>query len=128
MGTTSSAIFTGSSQFSQDFANSITRAVNLASQPITQMQADVTSLQNKSDALSNSTGIGAQFAALQNAVQAISQAMSGSSFQTDVSNTSAVSATVNDGAMEGTYSVDVQNIGVYATSLSASPWTGSSDP
>lgn len=128
MGTTSGAIFTGSSQFSQDFATSITRAVNLASQPITQMQGDVTALQSQSDALSSTTGIGSTFAALQSAVQAISQAMSGSSFQTDVSNTSAVSATVDDGALEGTYSIDVQNIGVFATSLSASTWTGQADP
>jgi len=128
MGTTSSAIFTGSSQFSQDFANSITRSVNLASQPITQMQSDVTALQSQSDALSNTSGIGSKFTALQNAVQAISQAMSGSSFQTDISNPSAVSATVADGAMEGTYSIDVQNIGTYATSLSASAWVNQPNP
>ena len=122
MGSTSSAIFTGSSQFSQDFANSITRAVNLASQPITQMQDDVKSLQDQSDALTGSSGIGAVFASLQSAVQGISEAMSGSSFQTDISNTAAVSATVGDSAMEGSYTIDVQNVGIYATSLSSSAW------
>ena len=64
MGTTSNAIFTGSSQFSTDFQNSITRAVNLASMPITQLKSDVTKLQSQSDALS---GIDAKFAALQSA-------------------------------------------------------------
>jgi len=128
MGTTTSAIFTGSSQFSQDFQNSITRAVNLASQPITQMQADVKALQSQSDVLSGTNGIDTQFAALQSAVQAISQAMSGSSFQTDISNTSALSATVSDGAMEGTYSIDVKNVGVYATSLSSSAWVATPNP
>ena len=129
MGTISSPIFTGSSQFSQDFSTAITNAVNLASLPITQMQGDVTSLQNRSTALSDPTsGIAAKFAALQSAVQGISQAMSGSSFQTDVSNPSVVSATVSDGAMEGSYSIDVQNIGVYATSLSTSAWVGQPNP
>ena len=131
MGTTSSAIFTGSSQFSQDFANSITRAVNLASQPITQMQGDVKTLQSQYDALNGTTsasGIGTQFAALQSAVQGISQAMNGSSFQTEVSNPSVVNATVGDGAMEGSYSIDVQNVGIYATSLSAANWVNLPNP
>src|SRR5205823_284466 len=119
MGTTSSAIFTGSSQFSTDFQNSITRAVNLASMPITQLKSDVAKLQSQSDALS---GIDAKFAALQSAVQGIGQAMGGASFQTEVSNTAAVSATVSDGAMEGTYSIDVRSIGAYARSMSASTW------
>jgi flagellar hook-associated protein 2 len=129
MGTINNPIFTGSSQFSQDFANTITNAVKLASLPITQLQNDVTTLQNQASALSNpSTGIGARFAALQSAVQGIDQAMRGSSFQTDISNTSAVSATASDGAMEGSYSIDVQNIGVYATSLSTNAWTDPSGP
>ena len=128
MGSTSSAIFTGSSQFSNDFAASITRSVGLASMPITQMQGDVTTLQSQSAALSNTTGIGSKFAALQTAVQGISQAMSGSSFQTDVSNTSAVNVTVGDGALEGSYSIDVQNIGIYATSLSTSTWVSTANP
>jgi flagellar capping protein FliD len=126
MGTTTSAIFTGSSQFSQDFANSITNAVKLASIPITTMQGDVTNLQSQSDALmgtSSADGLSQKFAALQTAVQGISQAMSGSSFQTDVSNTAALSATVADGAMEGSYSIDVQNVGIYATSQTATTWS-----
>src|SRR5215831_16837633 len=97
MGTTSSAIFTGSSKFSTDFQNTITRAVGLASLPITQYKSDVTNLQSQSDALG---GIGTKFAALQTAVQGISQALSGSSFQTDISDTSAVSATLGEGAQE----------------------------
>src|SRR5437899_11389537 len=105
MGTTSNAIFTGSSQFSTDFQNSITRAVNLASMPITQLKSVVTKRQSQSDALS---GIDAKFAALQTAVQGVSQAIGGASFATEVSNTTAVSATVSNGAMAGTYTYDVQ--------------------
>ncbi len=119
MGTTSSAIFTGSSQFSQDFQNSITRAVSIASLPITQMNTEVTHLQSQATAL---TGIDTLFTALQTAIQGIGQAIGGASFDTDISNTSAVNATVSDGAMEGTYSIDVQSIGSFATSMSTSAW------
>jgi flagellar hook-associated protein 2 len=131
MGTSSSAIFTGSSQFSQDFANSITRAVGLASQPITALKADVTTLQSQHDALSGTattTGIDQLFAALQTAVKGIGTAMSGSSYQADVSNTAAVDVTLADGAMEGIHSIDVQNIGVYATSQSSSTWVNQPIP
>src|SRR5258707_8869155 len=104
MGTTSSGIFTGSSQFSADFQNSITRAVGLASLPISQYKSDVAKLQSQSDALG---GIDTKFAALQTAVRGITDAMSGASFQTEISDTTVVSATLGDGAQEGTYSVDV---------------------
>ena len=119
MGTTSSAIFTGSSQFSADFQNTITRAVGLASLPITQYNSDVTKLQSQSDALG---GIDTKFAALQTAVQGIADAMSGSSFQTEVSDTSAVSATVCAGAWKALIRWTCRNVGAYATSMTASNW------
>ncbi len=81
MGTTSAA-FTGSSQFSTDFQNSIKRAVDMASLPITLMTKDVTTLQSQSDTLDT---INTKFAALQTAVKGMSDAMSGSSFQADIS-------------------------------------------
>ncbi|MEO8597958.1 MAG: flagellar filament capping protein FliD [Candidatus Solibacter sp.] len=122
MGTTSSTLFTGSSQFAADFQNSITRAVGMASLPITQMKRDVISLQGQSDALGT---INTQFTALQTALAGITQAMSGASFQADVSDSSLVSATLGNGAMEGTYSVDVQKVGAYAMSMTAADWDGS---
>ena len=120
MGTTSAA-FTGSSQFSTDFQNSIKRAVDMASLPITLMTKDVTTLQSQSDTLDT---INTKFAALQTAVKGMSDAMSGSSFQADISNTAVVSATLGDTALEGTYSIDVQNIGAYAVSMTPSNWDG----
>jgi len=124
MATSSSSIFTGSSQFASDFKNSITRAVDMASLPITAMKSDVAKLQSQSDAVGT---LNTKFTALQTALQGITQAMSGSSFQADVSNPSQVSATLGTGAMEGSYSIDVQKVGAYAMSMTAANWDGSGD-
>jgi len=112
-----SAVFTGSSQFSTDFQNSIKRAVDMASLPITLMTKDVTTLQSQSDTLDK---INSKFATLQTAVKGMSAAMLGSSFQAEISNTNVVSATLGDAAQEGTYSIDVQDVGAYAVSMTPS--------
>jgi flagellar hook-associated protein 2 len=117
--------FTGTSQFSQDLQNVITRAVSIASLPLTQMQSDQTTYNNQATAL---TGLDTQFTALQSAIAGVNGAMGGSSFETDVSNTDAVSVSVGDGAQEGEYSIDVQNPGAYATSLSSATWNDPATP
>ncbi len=98
MGTTS-AIFTGSSQFSQDFSSVVSRAVQMASLPVTQLQAEAKNLQAQSDELS---AIDAKFVGLQASLTKIGDAMGGSSFQTSVSNEAVVTASVGEGAVEGT--------------------------
>jgi flagellar hook-associated protein 2 len=125
MGTTTSAIFSGSSQFSQDFKNVITRAVSIASLPISQLNGDVTALQSQSRDLG---AIDSKLAALESAVQGIGDAMGGASFQAEVSNPSVLSATVGDGAMEGSYSVQVEDVGAYATSMTSAAWVNQPNP
>jgi len=125
MGTTSSssAIFTGSSAYSSDFQNVINRAVAIASLPITQLTNDQTTLTNQSKELNT---LDTKFTALQTAVQGISDALSGSSYETDISDPSIVSTSVATGAQEGYYSIQVSDIGAYATSLSTSSWNAAS--
>jgi flagellar hook-associated protein 2 len=118
MGTTSSAMFTGSSQFSADFQNVIDRAVAIASLPISQLNHDLTALENQSSDLS---GIDSKFAALQAAVTGIGEAMT-SAFETDISDPAVVSATVGAGAVEGNYSIQVEDVGAYTSSMTASAW------
>jgi flagellar capping protein FliD len=125
MATSSSAFFTGTSAFSADFQNVIQREVQLASQPIAQLQTDQTTLNGQSTELNT---LSSKFSALQNAIQGIDQAVSGSSFETNIDNPSVVAATVGNGAMEGNYSIQVQDIGAYATSLTASSWVDTSGP
>jgi flagellar hook-associated protein 2 len=119
MATSSNAIFTGTSQFSTDFQNIISRAVTIASLPLTGLQSDKTAMQGQSTALS---GLDTKFAALQSAVDGISTAVQGGSFDVTISDPSIVSATTGDGASEGNYSIEVKDIGAYSTSLTSSAW------
>jgi flagellar hook-associated protein 2 len=119
----SSGIFTGSSSYSTDFQNVVTRAVAIASLPITLLTNDQTSLSKQSTELQTLDG---KFAALQTAVGQISDALDGSSFQTSVSDNSVAATTVSTGATEGYYSIQVNDIGAYATSLSSASWNAAS--
>jgi flagellar hook-associated protein 2 len=125
MGSTTNAIFTGGSQFSADFQNVITRAVNIASLPITQLNNQKTTLTSQSTALSS---LDASFVVLQSAVAGIANAFGGSSLQASISDTSKVSVALGSTAAEGTYSINVTNAGVYATSITASNWDASAGP
>ena len=78
MGTTTSALFKGTSSYSSDFANVISRAVAIASLPITQLTNDKADLSSQSDEL---TKLDTKFTALQSAIQNIGSAMGGSAFQ-----------------------------------------------
>jgi flagellar hook-associated protein 2 len=122
MGTTSttSALFKGTSSYSTDFNNVISRAVAIASLPITLLTNDKTNLTSQSDEL---TKLDTRFTALQTAVQNIATALGGSSFQTDVSSDNVVDVSVADGAQEGYYTMNVTSIGAYESSMSAANWS-----
>jgi flagellar hook-associated protein 2 len=122
----SSGAFTGASDYSQDLQDVLNRAVAIAELPITQLTNQQTTVQNQYSELSS---IAKDLSSLQSAVQDIAQATGGSSFETDISDPSVVSASTGDGVVAGSYSIEVDSIGAYASSLSASNWTGtSSDP
>src|SRR5579864_4355642 len=117
--TTSVPGFSGTSTYSSDFQSAITREVQIASLPIAQLQSDQTALTTQSTELGT---LDAKFTALQTAMQSIDTAVSGSSFNTDVSDPTSLSANVSNGATEGNYSVQIDSIGAYATSLTSSTW------
>jgi flagellar capping protein FliD len=118
MGTTSS-IFTGSSAYSADFQNLIDRATAIASLPIKQIESDRTTLTDQATALS---GLDTKFQAVQDAVESIAKALSGASYQAEVSDETKLAVTLGDGAMEGNYTVDVVDPGAFAGSLTAQTW------
>jgi flagellar hook-associated protein 2 len=124
MGTTSSAIFKGSSTYSTDFANVITRAVAIASLPIQQLTTNKTSLSSQSDEL---TKLDTKFSLLQAAIQNVGTALGASAYQTSVSSDKVVDVSVADGAREGVYSIDVKNIGAYEASMSTQNWNVAKD-
>src|SRR5947209_1964898 len=114
-----SSIFTGSSAYSKDFQNVISRAVAIANLPVTLLANQQTALNNQSTELNT---LDTRFTALQTAIQGIQHALSGASFQAAISQPSAVSANLSDGATEGVYSIQVDSVGSYATSLTANTW------
>jgi flagellar hook-associated protein 2 len=84
-----------------------------------------TTLNNESTEL---TKVDGDFTALQTAVQGIQAALNGSSFNTDISDPTVVSASVADGAQQGNYSIQVLNPGAYETSLTTSTWASTGAP
>jgi flagellar hook-associated protein 2 len=116
---TTSSLFNGNSRYAQDFQAVIDRSVAIASLPISQLNHQKTAFTDQATAL---TAIDGKFSALQTAVQNLGQALNGSSFQTTVSDPATVSATAGAGAMEGSYSIKVNDVGAYASSMTASAW------
>jgi flagellar hook-associated protein 2 len=125
MSTSTTPVFTGTSSFSADFQNVITRAVAIASLPLTEMQTAQTTYNDQATAL---TSLDTTFTTLQSSIAAVDSAMGSASYTADVSNPTAASVTVGDGAQEGEYSIDVQSPGAYATSLSTATWSDSTTP
>lgn len=119
MGTTSSTYFTGTSAYSTDFSNVISRAVAIAQLPITQLTNNQTALTNQSTEL---TALDTKFSALQTAVSAIGTALGGASYNASVSADKVVDVTVGDGAQEGYYSMNVTSIGAYESSMTSTNW------
>src|SRR6516165_8877002 len=95
-------IFTGTSAYSQDFQNVINREVAIASLPISLLTNQQTALTKQSNELG---ALDTLFSKLQSPIQAISDAMSGSSFQAQYSTANVVTATLGNGATEGVYSI-----------------------
>ena len=121
MGTTSTApvYFTGTSAYSTDFNNVVSRAVAIATLPITLLTTNQTNLTNQSTEL---TALDTKFTALQSAIQQIGTALGGSSYQTSVSSPNVLDVSVADGAQEGYYSMNVTSIGAYESSMSTQNW------
>ncbi|MCU1232532.1 MAG: flagellar hook-associated 2 domain protein [Candidatus Solibacter sp.] len=116
------SIFTGSSQFSTDFQNVVSRAVQIASLPMAQMSSNKAELSNQSNALS---GLDSVFKALQSSIKAIDSSLGKGSLQASVSDSTKATAVLGTGALEGIYSVKIVDPGTFATSTTvAEDYTG----
>src|ERR1017187_5406392 len=109
-----SPTFNGSSTFSSSFQQVLTRAVQMASLPIQQLQNNVNDLTNQQTAL---TQLESTFQSLDVALQNIGVA-SGGGISANVSDQSVVSATTTSAAQPGTYSIQVDGLGSYTTAVS----------
>ena len=116
-----SAIFNGSSRYSADFQSVVDRTVNAASLPMMQMQNVKNELSNRSSALAS---LDSKVSALQTAVSRLSSGLGLSSFASSVSDTSTLRATTSDGIREGSYSIEITDLGSNAASASKATGTG----
>jgi flagellar hook-associated protein 2 len=121
--TSSTSIFSGNSRYSSDFQAVMDRTVAIASLPISQLKAQKTTLADQTTAM---TSLDGKFTAVQAALDKITAAVGGSSFDASVSDTSKLSVTLGEGAQEGNYSVEVVDAGAYASSLGTSAWVADS--
>jgi flagellar hook-associated protein 2 len=121
-----SAIFTGASQFSSSLAQEIQRAVQFASLPMQQMQNNLTALESQQ---STEQTLSSDFGNLQSAVSAAESAISGANaFSASSSNSSVASTSLTGTPMTGSYAVTVTKTGAYATATSSDGLAKVSDP
>ncbi len=125
MSTTSNPIFTGTSQFSASLQQAIAKAISQASQPIQQMQGDVTTLESQGSELST---LSSDFSALQSAVSGIESAVGSGSYTPSVSNSSVASVALSGTPGTGSFSVTVDDLGAYSTALSNAGLPAVADP
>ena len=97
---------------------------SLASLPMQGMQTALTDLTNQESTLA---GLNAHFSALQTALQAIGNATKGSA-TAQASDPSAIGAAAASGALNGTYSIQVDSVGSSTIALSNSGLTTVTDP
>jgi flagellar hook-associated protein 2 len=116
--------FSGSSTFSSAFQQVITRAVGIASLPLQSLQTQVSTFTSQQSTLS---GIGADFSALQTAIQSLDSATGGSPSAT-VSDNSSITASASTGALPGTYTIQVDDPGSSTVTLSNASGTTVTDP
>ncbi len=121
----SSAIFNGTSRFSTDFQQVLTRAVGIASLPITQLTNQTNHLQSKASEL---TTLGSAFTSLQTAITAIQNAAQTGSLSASVSDNSIAQITIGSGANPSSYSLEVTDLGAYTNTVSADGLTTVTDP
>jgi flagellar hook-associated protein 2 len=126
MGTTTTpAAFLGNSAFSNDLQQVITRAVNIASLPITQLQNQLSALTSQQTELQT---LGSKFQSLQNALDLIGSASSADSFSATVDSPAIASASVGSGAQAGNYSVNILSVGSQTNTISPNTLLAVADP
>ncbi|MBS1859579.1 MAG: flagellar filament capping protein FliD [Acidobacteria bacterium] len=106
--------FNGSSKYSSDFQQVLTRAVSIASLPLQQMQNQQNKLSSEQSALQ---GLQSAFSSLQDAISTIAAASKGST-QASVSDSTVVTAHTDASALDGTYGIQVTDLGGATTTVS----------
>ncbi len=120
---TTSATPPSSSSYSSDLQQVLSRAIGIASLPLTQLNATLTDLQNRSTELNTVNG---KFSAVQSAVQSLSTAVSSTNAQ--VSDSSVIAAQSDPTAAAGSYAIHVVDAGSPSSALSLNTLPAVQDP
>jgi flagellar hook-associated protein 2 len=118
-----STIFTGSSRYSSDLQQVLSRSIAIASLPLDQLNNQLTTLQTRSSALDSMDG---KFAAVLTALQGISTATVSSSAQ--VSDSGVLAANSDPTALPGSYTIHVVSAGAPTSALSKGSLPTVQDP
>ncbi|MFN7994695.1 MAG: flagellar filament capping protein FliD [Bryobacteraceae bacterium] len=124
MSSSASSVFMGTSTYSQDLQNVISREVSIASLPITQLKNNLSDLTGQSSELQS---LNTKFAALQTAVTNLSN-IAGDALSLTSSDPEILQGSVGKGAAPNSYSVEVTDLGAYAHALSLNSLSKVSDP
>ena len=119
-----SSLFTGTSQFSAQLQKALQTAITAASQPLTQMQTDLTTLQSQQSELNT---LNSDFTNLQTAVANVASAAGSSSYAASLSDSAVASVSLSGTPELGSLSLDVTSMGS-DTSMSSDGLTTVTDP
>lgn len=111
-------LFTGSSRYSEDFKQVIERAVSIASLPLTQLTNQQTLLAQKQTAYYS---LKSKITTVGTAVQSLVNALGANSYSVSSSKSTAATATTTNGALAGTYTLNVIDTGSYARAMGVAP-------
>ncbi len=124
-GISATPTFNGSSTYASQLQETITRAVTIASLPITQLQNSESTLTGRQSELQT---IDNSFAAMQTAVNNLNSSTGTGAFSAAVSNTGIASASISQGILAGSYTLDIGSTGSQTNSISLDGLTPVSDP
>ena len=122
---TAAPAFTGVSKFATSLQQVLTRAVAIASLPLDQDQATLTSLNTTQ---TDVQGLDTVFTALQQSISSLQNTLTSGLLSPSVSDPSTVSASLGPGATAGTYTIAVDTLGSWSTALSDAGSTPVTDP
>jgi flagellar hook-associated protein 2 len=117
--------FTGVSKFAASLQSVLSRAVSIASLPLDSLNAGLNGLASKQAALQ---AIETPFLSLQQSIGALQNTVKSGLLNSSVSDAGIVTANVQQGALAGSYSIEVESLGSWSTALSNAGATSVADP
>ncbi len=117
--------FNGESTFSAQLNNVVSQAVARATEPITLLQDEQSTLTNEQTEVQT---VGNDVMSVQNAIDSLNTAVSASSYSASVDNQDVATANATSSALPGTYALTVVSTGSQTNTISSAGTTTVTDP